>query len=103
MQEEVLSLLENHLLKKLQTLEKSKTFRSLLYGTGVVSFSENSNVPTSEGKVLMETYFKTFPQLSEFFKQSGQNALKFNYVREPYFGRVSNKPKNGMEAIKKQV
>jgi hypothetical protein len=41
---------ENHLLKKLQTLEKSKTFRSLLYGTGVVSFSENSNVPTSEGK-----------------------------------------------------
>jgi hypothetical protein len=27
----------------------------------------------------METYFKTFPQLSEFFKQSGQNALKFNY------------------------
>jgi DNA polymerase I-like protein with 3'-5' exonuclease and polymerase domains len=29
----------------------------------------------------METYFKTFPQLSEFFKQSGQNALKFNYVR----------------------
>jgi hypothetical protein len=28
MQEEVLSL-ENHLLKKLQTLEKSKTFRSL--------------------------------------------------------------------------
>jgi hypothetical protein len=53
----------------------------------VVSFSENSNVPTSEGKV-METYFKTFPQLSEFFKQSGQNALKFNYVREPYFGRV---------------
>jgi DNA polymerase I-like protein with 3'-5' exonuclease and polymerase domains len=48
----------------------------------------------------METYFKTFPQLSEFFKQSGQNALKFNYVREPYFGRVRffNKPKNGMEA-----
>jgi DNA polymerase I-like protein with 3'-5' exonuclease and polymerase domains len=47
----------------------------------------------------METYFKTFPQLSEFFKQSGQNALKFNY-REPYFGRVRffNKPKNGMEA-----
>jgi DNA polymerase I-like protein with 3'-5' exonuclease and polymerase domains len=81
--------------------KKSKNLSfSLLYGTGVVSFSENSNVPTSEGKVLMETYFKTFPQLSEFFKQSGQNALKFNYVREPYFGRVRffNKPKNGMEA-----
>jgi hypothetical protein len=31
MQEEVLSLLENHLLKKLQTLEKSKTFRSLYF------------------------------------------------------------------------
>jgi DNA polymerase I-like protein with 3'-5' exonuclease and polymerase domains len=46
----------------------------------------------------METYFKTFPQLSEFFKQSGQNALKFNYVA--LFGRVRffNKPKNGMEA-----
>jgi DNA polymerase I-like protein with 3'-5' exonuclease and polymerase domains len=52
----------------------------------------------------METYFKTFPQLSEFFKQSGQNALKFNYVREPYFGRVRffNKPKNGMEASHKK-
>jgi hypothetical protein len=85
MQEEVLSLLENHLLKKLQTLEKSlKPFVLSTLRYRVVS-KENSNVPTSEGKVLMETYFKTFPQLSEFFKQSGQNALKFNYVREPYF------------------
>jgi hypothetical protein len=31
--------------------KKSKNLSfSLLYGTGVVSFSENSNVPTSEGK-----------------------------------------------------
>jgi DNA polymerase I-like protein with 3'-5' exonuclease and polymerase domains len=55
----------------------------------------------------METYFKTFPQLSEFFKQSGQNALKFNYVREPYFGRVRffNKPKTAWKhlTIKMQV
>jgi DNA polymerase I-like protein with 3'-5' exonuclease and polymerase domains len=29
----------------------------------------------------METYFKTFPQLSEFLSNQGQNALKFNYVR----------------------
>jgi hypothetical protein len=50
----------------------------------------------------METYFKTFPQLSEFFKQSGQNALKFNYVREPYFEEFFNKPKNGMEASNKK-
>jgi DNA polymerase I-like protein with 3'-5' exonuclease and polymerase domains len=83
MQEEVLSLLEKPPTKEAADLRKSKNLFSLLYGTGVVSFSENSNVPTSEGKVLMETYFKT--QLSEFFKQSGQNALKFNYVREPYF------------------
>jgi hypothetical protein len=49
----------------------------------------------------METYFKTFPQLSEFFKQSGQNALKFNYVREPYFGRVRffNKPKTAWKHL----
>jgi hypothetical protein len=61
--------------KEAADLRKSlKPFVLSLYGTGVVSFSENSNVPTSEGKVLMETYFKTFPQLSEFFKQSGQNA-----------------------------
>lgn len=80
---------------------KSKNLSfSLLYGTGVVAFSENSNVTTAEGKILMDTYFKTFPELADFFKQSGQNALKFNYVREPYFGRVRffNKPKNGMEA-----
>jgi DNA polymerase I-like protein with 3'-5' exonuclease and polymerase domains len=81
--------------------KKSKNLSfSLLYGTGVVAFSENSNVPTAEGKILMDTYFKTFPELAAFFQQSGQNALKFNYVREPYFGRVRffNKPKNGMEA-----
>lgn len=80
---------------------KSKNLSfSLLYGTGVVSFSENSNVTTQEGKVLMDTYYKTFPELAAFFKQSGENALKFNYVREPHFGRVRffNKPKNGMEA-----
>jgi hypothetical protein len=48
----------------------------------------------------METYFKTFPQLSEFFKQSGQNALKFNYVREPYFEEWDSLTsfQNGMEA-----
>jgi DNA polymerase I-like protein with 3'-5' exonuclease and polymerase domains len=73
---------------------------SLLYGTGVVAFSENSGIPTSEGKVLMATYFATFPELASFFKQSGQDALTYNYIREPYFGRVRffNKPKNGMEA-----
>ena len=80
---------------------KSKNLSfSLLYGTGVVAFSENSNVTTQEGKILMDTYYKTFPELAAFFKQSGENALKYNYVREPYFGRVRffNKPKNGMEA-----
>lgn len=72
---------------------------SLLYGTGVVAFSENSGIPTSEGKVLMDTYYKTFPELAAFFKKSGEDALKFNYIREPYFNRVRffNKPKNGME------
>lgn len=80
---------------------KSKNLSfSLLYGTGVVSFSENSNVTTQEGKILMDTYYKTFPELAAFFKQSGESALKYNYVREPHFGRVRffNKPKNGMEA-----
>jgi DNA polymerase I-like protein with 3'-5' exonuclease and polymerase domains len=46
----------------------------------------------------METYFKTFPQLSEFFKQSGQNALKFNYVREPYFEEWDSLTSLKMEA-----
>jgi DNA polymerase I-like protein with 3'-5' exonuclease and polymerase domains len=77
-----------------------KTFRSLLYGTGVVSFSENSNITNIRGQSINGNLFQNIPQLSEFFKQSGQNTLKFNYVREPYFGRVSSltKPKNGMEA-----
>jgi hypothetical protein len=45
--------------KEAADLKKSKTFRlsTLRYQS---FFSENSNVPTSEGKVLMETYFKTF-------------------------------------------
>lgn len=78
---------------------KSLSF-SLLYGTGVVAFSENSNISVSEGKALMERYYKTFPELAAFFKQSGEDALKFNYIREPHFNRVRffNKPKNGMEA-----
>jgi hypothetical protein len=36
--------------KEAADLRKSLKTCSLLYGTGVVSFSENSNVPTSEGK-----------------------------------------------------
>jgi len=73
---------------------------SLLYGTGVVAFSENSGIPTAEGKILMAKYYETFPQLAAFFKQSGEDALTYNYIREPHFGRVRffNKPKNGMEA-----
>lgn len=73
---------------------------SLLYGTGVMAFSENSGIPSSEGKILMDKYYNTFPQLAKFFKQSGENALTYNYVREPYFNRVRffNKPKDGMQA-----
>lgn len=81
--------------------KKSKNLSfSLLYGTGVVAFSENSNMPVSEGKILMDQYYKTFPELAAFFKKSGEDALKFNFIREPHFGRVRffNKPKNGMEA-----
>jgi DNA polymerase-1 len=80
---------------------KSKALSfSLLYGTGVVYFSENSNVTVTEGKVLMEKYYATFPELAAFFKRSGEDALSFNYVREPHFKRVRffNKPKNGKEA-----
>lgn len=48
----------------------------------------------------MKVYYDTFPQLSAFFTQSGEEALNNGYVREPYFNRVRffNKPKNGMEA-----
>jgi hypothetical protein len=70
--QEVLSLLENHLLKKLQTLESLKPFVLSTLRYRVVSFSENSNVPTSEGKVLME--FQNIPTVIQFFKQSGQNT-----------------------------
>lgn len=48
----------------------------------------------------MKVYYDTFPELAAFFKNSGEEALQKNFVREPYFGRVRffNKPKNGMEA-----
>jgi DNA polymerase I-like protein with 3'-5' exonuclease and polymerase domains len=83
MQEEVLSLLKTASPKKQQSLEKIQNLSfSLLYGTG--SCFRKLNVPTSEGKVLMETYFKTFPELAAFFNNQGK-TLKFNYVREPYF------------------
>jgi DNA polymerase-1 len=73
---------------------------SLLYGTGVVSFSENSGIRVSEGRVLMDTYYDTFPKLAKFFKDSGEFALKKNYIREPHFKRVRffNAPTNGKEA-----
>jgi DNA polymerase I-like protein with 3'-5' exonuclease and polymerase domains len=84
---------------KMRGQSKSLSF-SLLYGTGVVSFSENCGITVNEGKILMKKYYDTFPQLADFFTKSGEEALKFNYVREPHFGRVRffNKPKNGMEA-----
>ncbi|MCK5788681.1 MAG: hypothetical protein KAH32_06770 [Chlamydiia bacterium] len=79
-------------------LSKALSF-SLLYGTGVVAFSENLGIELSEGKRLMKKYFGTFPKLAEFFKASGQEALDNLYVKEPFFGRIRffNKPKNGME------
>ena len=54
---------------------------SLLYGTGVVAFSENSGIPVSEGKDLMKRYYETFPELAEFFKESGESVLRMNYIR----------------------
>jgi DNA polymerase I-like protein with 3'-5' exonuclease and polymerase domains len=72
---------------------------SILYGTGVVSFSEANGMSLSEGKVVLKAYFAAYPKLVAFFKKSGEDALTFNYVREPYFKRVRffNKPTNGME------
>jgi hypothetical protein len=84
-QEEVLSL-ENHLLqKKLQTLEKSPV--AVLYFAVPGSFSENSTA-TSERQVLMETYFKTFHSYPSSLSNPRCRMHKFNYVREPYFGGV---------------
>jgi hypothetical protein len=81
----MLSLLETTYQRSCDLRKKSlKTLSStsLRYRS---SFSENSNVPTSEGKVLMETYFKkTFHSYPSSLSNQGQNALKFNYVREPY-------------------
>jgi len=72
---------------------------SLLYGTGVSAFSENNDMALAEGKKIIAAYYAAFPELAAFFKQSGEDALKFKYIREPYFNRVRffNKPKNGME------
>jgi hypothetical protein len=44
--------------KEAADLKKSKNLSLSTLRYRVVSFSENSNVPTSEGKALMETYFK---------------------------------------------
>ena len=72
---------------------------SLFYGTGVVAFSENNGMTTAEGKVIIKAYYDKFPQLTKFFKESGEFALSKYYIREPFFGgvRFFNKPKNGME------
>lgn len=84
---------------KMRTKSKGASF-SLLYGTGVTAFSENNDMTVKEGKVVIEAYYAAFPQLAAFFKQSGEDALRQRYVREPYFKRVRffNKPTNGMEA-----
>jgi DNA polymerase I-like protein with 3'-5' exonuclease and polymerase domains len=84
---------------KMRTKSKGASF-SLLYGTGVTAFSENNDMDIKEGKVVIDAYYKAFPQLAAFFKQSGEDALRQRYVREPYFKRVRffNKPTNGMEA-----
>ena len=82
----------------LRKVTKGLSF-SLLYGTGVVNFSENAGVTVSEGKRLMAKYYSTFPELASFFKASGEEALTYNKVVEPYFKRIRffNRPTNGME------
>ena len=73
---------------------------SILYGTGVMAFSENAGLTLKEGKAVLKAYGETFPELIDFFNKSGQDALRDNYVREPFYKRVRffNKPKNGIEA-----
>ena len=82
----------------MRKLSKGCSF-SILYGTGVVAFSENAGMALSKGKEVLKAYYATFPKLVAFFKMSGQEALKHNYVREPFFGRVRffTTPTNGME------
>lgn len=53
----------------------------------------------TDAKALMKTYFETFPKLAEFFKSTGEKALREYKVREPIFGRIRffHRPTNGME------
>jgi len=83
---------------KMRKTIKTLTF-GLLYGSGVVTFSENANIPLSEAKILKKEYFDTFPELASFFQKSGEYALTHLYIREPFFNRVRffNRPKNGAE------
>jgi hypothetical protein len=102
MREEVLSLLENRLPRK-QQAEKIKTFHSLCFGAGEVAFGENSNVPTSEGKVLMETYFKTFPELAAFSTIRTKRLSLITLENLILVERSAfNKPKNGYGSISQE-
>jgi hypothetical protein len=60
MQEEVLSLLENHLLKKLQTLEKSLKPFVLYFTVPVVSFSEPKRT-NIRGQSINGNLFQNIP------------------------------------------
>ena len=84
---------------RMRKLSKMLSF-GLLYGSGVTTFSDNAGITLSEGKVLMKLYFDTFPQLSEFFTEAGNKALRDYYIREPHFNRVRffNRPKNAQES-----
>jgi hypothetical protein len=63
--EEVLSPLENHLIKKLQTLEKSQTSVLSFYGTE--KFEARTLTYQHQRASINGNLFQTFPQLSEFF------------------------------------
>lgn len=65
--------------KKLRTISKTVTF-GLLFGSSHIGLSERLNISRTEAKLLIDTYFETFPKLKIFFDISAKEGIDNNRV-----------------------
>ena len=60
---------------------KAKTANfGIVYGISAFGLSERLGIPRAEAKELIETYFKTYPGVSEYLKKSVETAQEHGYV-----------------------
>jgi len=65
--------------KRERQIAKSAGF-AINYGGDGSTISDNLNIPKEEGQAIYEAYFKAFPDVNKYFKQTIKQALRDGYI-----------------------